>query len=50
MYIVKQGENLSQIAESLNVSLSSLKEWNKIDDPNLIVPGQELIYYRPLFK
>jgi nucleoid-associated protein YgaU len=50
VYIVKEGDNLSQIAESLNVSLASLKEWNKIDDPNLIKPGQELIYYRPLFK
>jgi hypothetical protein len=50
VYIVKEGENLSQIAESLNVSLSSLKEWNKIDDPNLIKPGQELIYNKPIYK
>jgi hypothetical protein len=50
VYIVKEGDNLSQIAETLQVPLSSLQEWNKIDDPNLIVPGQELIYYRPLYK
>ena len=50
VYTVKEGDNLSQIAESLNVSLSSLKEWNKIDDPNLIKPGQELIYYKPIYK
>jgi hypothetical protein len=50
IYKVKEGDNLSQIAETLQVPLSSLQEWNKIDDPNLIVPGQELIYYRPLYK
>ena len=50
VYIVKEGENLSQIADSLNVPLASLKEWNKIDDPNLIKPGQELIYNRPTYK
>lgn len=50
VYTVKEGDNLSQIAEHLNVPFSSLKEWNKIDDPNLIKSGQELIYYCPASK
>ena len=50
VYIVKEGDNLFQIAESLGVSFSSLKEWNKIKDPNLIKPGQELIYNKPIYK
>ena len=50
VYIVKEGENLSQIADSLNVPLASLKEWNKITDPNLIKPGQELIYNKTIHR
>lgn len=41
-YTVKPGQYLSQIAKANNVSVDDLVLANKIKDPNLIRPGQEL--------
>jgi len=39
---VKEGENLTTIAEKYDVSVEELKDWNNIKK-DVIVPGQELI-------
>ena len=41
-YIVKQGDNLSLIAESFNVSVSELISINNLKNPDLIVVNQQL--------
>ncbi len=49
VYIVENGDNLTSIAEKIFGDESrarQLKEWNRLRNPDLIVPGQELIYYR----
>jgi LysM repeat protein len=45
VYRVKPGESLSSIAKRLNVSVNSLKQWNDLTNPHLIMPGQKLVYY-----
>ncbi|KXK03490.1 MAG: Membrane-bound lytic murein transglycosylase D [Chlorobi bacterium OLB4] len=42
-YKVKPGDNLSDIANSLGVSLSKLMEWNNIKNENLIKVGQYIV-------
>ena len=42
-YIVKRGDNLSRIAQIYNTTWQKIAEDNKIANPNLILPGQELI-------
>ena len=42
-YIVKPGETLSEIAYSYEVSFKVLAAYNKIDDPNRIVPGLPIL-------
>lgn len=43
-YTVKAGDTLSEIAETLGVSMSYLAEKNGISDVNLIYVGQKLKY------
>lgn len=42
-YIVKRGDTLSRIAQIYNTTWQKLAEDNHIANPNLILPGQELI-------
>lgn len=46
VYIVKQGDNLSRIAERFGVPTLSLIIWNRLDGRRPIHPGQELAIYR----
>ncbi|MFA5010951.1 MAG: LysM peptidoglycan-binding domain-containing protein [Ignavibacteria bacterium] len=48
-HIVKEGENLSGIAEKYNVSVKNIKDWNDIED-DIIIPGQELKLSKPSEK
>ena len=43
-YTVKAGDTLSEIAETLGVSMSYLAEKNGISDANLIYVGQKIQY------
>jgi len=45
VYIVRQGDNLSSIAEKFNVPLAVLIIWNRIDLKRPIYPGQRLVIY-----
>ena len=42
-YVVKQGDTLSKIAQSLDISVDELARVNNIQDPSKIRVGQELI-------
>jgi len=42
-YIVQDGDTLFKIAEKSNMSLSEVIELNDIDNPELILPGQEIL-------
>lgn len=46
VYIVKQGDNLSSIADRFNVPLPALLIWNKLHLKGHIYPGNRLIIYR----
>lgn len=46
VYVVKEGDNLSFIADRFNVPLSALLIWNKLDLKAHIYPGDRLIIYR----
>jgi membrane-bound lytic murein transglycosylase D len=41
-YRVKRGDSLSKIASAFGVSVSQLKEWNKVDDGLLLYPGNRI--------
>ena len=43
VYVVKQGDSLSRIAEKLDVRLSELLSANSMTVTSLIVPGQQLV-------
>jgi len=45
IYIVRQGDNLSAIAEKFNVPLAALIIWNRIDLKRPIYPGQRLVIF-----
>jgi hypothetical protein len=45
IYIVKEGDNLSTIAERFDIPLTSLILWNKLDPRKPIHPGDKLIIY-----
>jgi membrane-bound lytic murein transglycosylase D len=45
VYIIKEGDNLSTIAEKFNVPLAALIIWNRIDLNKPIHPGDRLIIY-----
>lgn len=44
-YLVKKGDNLTSIAERLNVSLQNLIIWNNLKPRNHIHPGDQLTVY-----
>ncbi len=46
---VKEGENLTEIADKYDISTEDLKEWNNLKK-DVIVPGQELIISKPSTK
>jgi hypothetical protein len=43
IYVIKKGDNLSQIAENFNIPLSALISCNDLDPRRSIYPGNELI-------
>ncbi len=43
-YTVKQGDTLSDIGQRLGIKWQTLAEKNQLTNPNLIYPGQELMY------
>lgn len=44
-YTIKRGDTLIGIARKYGVTVQELVEWNNIQTPNLIYPGQRLILY-----
>jgi LysM repeat protein len=46
VYTVKEGDNLSLIADRFDVSLDSLLRWNNVNSRGVIYPGKELIVYQ----
>lgn len=47
VYIVKEGDNLSMIADKFDVPLAALLIWNRIDSSRVIQPGQVLVISPP---
>lgn len=41
-YVVKQGDNLNELAAKYHVSVEQLMKWNNIKDPNILTVGQQL--------
>lgn len=41
-YVVQRGDNLTRIAQKYGTTVGQLVEWNHIQNPNLIYPGQVL--------
>ncbi|MEP7263276.1 MAG: LysM peptidoglycan-binding domain-containing protein [Bacteroidota bacterium] len=48
-YTVRSGDNLSKIADRLNVSLADLRKWNKIKSSK-VIKGQKLVAYTTVKK
>jgi hypothetical protein len=45
IYVVKEGDNLSSIADKFDVPLTSIIIWNRINPRRHIHPGQRLVIY-----
>ena len=45
IYIIKEGDNLSSIADKFGVPLAVLIIWNRLDMKKPIHPGDRLIIY-----
>jgi hypothetical protein len=45
VYVVKEGDNLTTIAERFNVPLPALLIWNRLDGKKAIYPGDRLVIY-----
>jgi hypothetical protein len=45
VYVVKEGDNLTSIAERFNVPLPALIIWNRLKKNNHIYPGDRLVIY-----
>ena len=45
VYVVQQGDNLTNIAERFNVPLPALLIWNRLDGKKPIHPGDRLVIY-----
>ncbi len=45
VYVVKEGDNLSTIAERFNVPLPALIIWNRLESKKHIYPGERLVIY-----
>ncbi|MGB9812936.1 MAG: DUF3794 and LysM peptidoglycan-binding domain-containing protein [Thermovenabulum sp.] len=46
IYIVQKGDTLWKIAKRYNVTVESIVKANKLENPNMIMPGQQLIIPR----
>jgi membrane-bound lytic murein transglycosylase D len=46
IYIVKKGDNLSNIAERFDVTLPALMAWNDLSQNSYIHPGEKLVIYQ----
>ena len=44
-YTIKRGDTLWKISRNYGVSIQNIVNWNNIQNPNLIYPGQRLILY-----
>ncbi|MBW2157696.1 MAG: LysM peptidoglycan-binding domain-containing protein, partial [Deltaproteobacteria bacterium] len=49
-YVVKEGDNLTTIAERFNVPLPVLLIWNRLGRKKYIHPGDQLVIYSPEIK
>lgn len=47
VHVVRRGESLSLIAEQYGVDPQAIIDLNELENPNLIVPGQELLIPPP---
>lgn len=47
-YVIQRGDNLSIIAQKLNVRTADLQTGNCIEDPNRLIAGQTILVPRPL--
>ena len=47
IYVVKEGDNLTTIAERFNVPLPALVIWNRLGRKKYIHPGDRLVIYSP---
>ena len=45
VYVVKEGDNLSTIAERFNVPLPALIIWNRLEKKKHIYPGDRLVIH-----
>ena len=45
VYVVKEGDNLTIIAERFNVPLPALMIWNRLDGKKPIHPGDQIVIY-----
>ena len=43
VYVVKEGDTLSEIAERHRVSVADVRAWNRLDPKQTIRPGMRLI-------
>lgn len=50
IYVVKEGDNLTTIAERFNVPLPVLVIWNRLGQKKYIHPGDRLVIYSPDIK
>ncbi len=50
LYVVKEGDNLSSIAERFHIPLPALIIWNRLELKKHIYPGQHLIIYSDEIK
>ena len=50
IYVVKEGDNLSNIAERFNVPLPALIIWNRLEKKKHIYPGDRLVIYSDEIK
>ena len=44
-YIIRKGDTLSQIALRYGTTVQNIVNWNNIQSPNLIYPGERIILY-----
>lgn len=47
-YVIQRGDNLSIIAQKLNVRTADLQAGNCIEDPNRLIAGQSILVPRPV--
>jgi LysM repeat protein len=42
IYVVKEGDTLSNIAKKYNLTISEIKTWNRLDEEDRIYPGNRM--------